>query len=73
MERVIIAGHHDDEVVVRLNEILALLRRPEALMAPAFVIRVLRTARRGTVSSSGTAAARTSDRSAITTTADRPV
>ena len=30
-----------------LNEVIALLRRPETLMAPAFVLRVLRAARRG--------------------------
>jgi 2-polyprenyl-6-methoxyphenol hydroxylase-like FAD-dependent oxidoreductase len=47
MERVVKAGQHDDEVVIRLNETLALLRSPRTLMAPAFVLRVLRAARRG--------------------------
>jgi 2-polyprenyl-6-methoxyphenol hydroxylase-like FAD-dependent oxidoreductase len=46
MEQVIKAGQHDDEVVIRLNETLALLRSPQTLMAPAFVLRVLRAARR---------------------------
>jgi 2-polyprenyl-6-methoxyphenol hydroxylase-like FAD-dependent oxidoreductase len=47
MDRVIIAGQHDDEVVIRLNETTALLRSPQTLMAPAFALRVLRAARRG--------------------------
>ena len=47
MERVNVAAQHDDEVVVRVNEVIALLRRPESLLAPRFVARVLRLARRG--------------------------
>ena len=46
MDRVVRAGQHDDEVVIRLNETLALLRSPQTLMAPTFVVRVLRAARR---------------------------
>ena len=46
MDRVIKAGQHDDKVVIRLNETLALLRSPQSLMAPAFALRVLRAARR---------------------------
>jgi 2-polyprenyl-6-methoxyphenol hydroxylase-like FAD-dependent oxidoreductase len=48
LERVIKAGQHDDDVVIRLNETLALLRRPETLMAPTFMLRVLRAARHAT-------------------------
>jgi 2-polyprenyl-6-methoxyphenol hydroxylase-like FAD-dependent oxidoreductase len=46
-ERVMVAWQHDDAVVVRVNEVLALLRRPEALLTPAFLLRVLLSARRG--------------------------
>ncbi|HEX7275916.1 MAG TPA: hypothetical protein VF244_00940, partial [Acidimicrobiales bacterium] len=48
MNQVVRAGQHDDEVAIRLNEVVALLRSPQTLMAPAFVLRVLRAARRGT-------------------------
>lgn len=41
------AAQHDDAVAVRFNEVLVLLRRPESLISPAFVVRVLRGARRG--------------------------
>jgi 2-polyprenyl-6-methoxyphenol hydroxylase-like FAD-dependent oxidoreductase len=51
MDRVIMAGQHDDTVVIRLNEALALLRSPQTLMAPSFMLRVLRAARRGTPAS----------------------
>ena len=47
MDCVVKAGQHDDEVVIRLNETLTLLRSPQTLMAPTFVLRVLRAARRG--------------------------
>jgi 2-polyprenyl-6-methoxyphenol hydroxylase-like FAD-dependent oxidoreductase len=43
--RATVAGRHDDSVVRRLNEVLALVRRPESLLAPGFVLRVLRTPR----------------------------
>jgi 2-polyprenyl-6-methoxyphenol hydroxylase-like FAD-dependent oxidoreductase len=46
MDRVIKAGQHDDEVVIRINETLALVRNPQTLMAPTFMLRVLRAARR---------------------------
>jgi 2-polyprenyl-6-methoxyphenol hydroxylase-like FAD-dependent oxidoreductase len=46
MDRVVKAGQHDDQVVIRLNEVIALLRGPQTLMAPAFMLRVLRAARR---------------------------
>jgi 2-polyprenyl-6-methoxyphenol hydroxylase-like FAD-dependent oxidoreductase len=45
-DRVIDAGQRDDAVVVRLNEVIALARSPQALLAPSFVLRVLRAARR---------------------------
>jgi hypothetical protein len=48
IDRVIKAGQHDDDVVIRLNETLALLRSPQTLMAPTFMLRVLRAARHGT-------------------------
>jgi 2-polyprenyl-6-methoxyphenol hydroxylase-like FAD-dependent oxidoreductase len=41
MDRVIQAGQHDDHVVIRLNEVVTLVRRPPALLAPSFVLRVL--------------------------------
>jgi 2-polyprenyl-6-methoxyphenol hydroxylase-like FAD-dependent oxidoreductase len=47
MDRVTVAAQHDDEVSRRFNEVVALVRRPESLMAPAFVMRVLRASRRG--------------------------
>ena len=46
LDRVVKAGQHDDQVVIRLNETLTLLRSPQTLMAPTFVLRVLRAARR---------------------------
>ncbi len=51
MDKVINAGQHDDEVVIRLNETLALLRSPLTLMTPTFANRVLHAARRGTAAS----------------------
>jgi 2-polyprenyl-6-methoxyphenol hydroxylase-like FAD-dependent oxidoreductase len=46
MDRVIQAGQVDDEVVIRFNEVVALVRSPQALLAPSFVLRVLARARR---------------------------
>jgi hypothetical protein len=46
MDRVIRAGQHDDKVALRFNEVVAMVRKPETLMAPRFVLRVLRSARR---------------------------
>lgn len=48
-DRVIVASQHDDNVAVRVNEVLALVRRTEALLTPVFVLRVFRFARRGPV------------------------
>jgi 2-polyprenyl-6-methoxyphenol hydroxylase-like FAD-dependent oxidoreductase len=45
MDRVIRAGQRDDHVVIRFNEVVALVRRPQALLAPSFVLRVLAQAR----------------------------
>jgi 2-polyprenyl-6-methoxyphenol hydroxylase-like FAD-dependent oxidoreductase len=47
MGRINVAAQHDDVVALRLNEVAALVRRPESLLASAFVIRVRRVARRG--------------------------
>jgi hypothetical protein len=47
MERVIVAAQHDDAVSLRFNEVVAMVRRPEALLTPAFVLRVLRHQGRG--------------------------
>lgn len=46
LDRVIVAEHHDDTVALRLNEVLAMVRRPESLMAPRFVLRALRASGR---------------------------
>jgi 2-polyprenyl-6-methoxyphenol hydroxylase-like FAD-dependent oxidoreductase len=45
MNRIIQAGQHDDHVVIRFNEVVALVRSPQALLAPTFVLRVLARAR----------------------------
>jgi 2-polyprenyl-6-methoxyphenol hydroxylase-like FAD-dependent oxidoreductase len=52
MDRVITATQHDDAVALRFNEVVAMIRRPEALLTPAFVLRVLR----GSVTTSRTQA-----------------
>jgi 2-polyprenyl-6-methoxyphenol hydroxylase-like FAD-dependent oxidoreductase len=44
LDRVLLAAHHDDAVSLRFNEVVAMVRRPESLFAPAFVVRVLRAA-----------------------------
>jgi 2-polyprenyl-6-methoxyphenol hydroxylase-like FAD-dependent oxidoreductase len=46
MDRVVQAGQCDDRVVIRFNEVAALVRSPQALLAPSFVLRVLARARR---------------------------
>ena len=46
MDRVIHAGQVDDDVVIRFNEVVSLVRSPQALLAPSFVLRVLALARR---------------------------
>jgi 2-polyprenyl-6-methoxyphenol hydroxylase-like FAD-dependent oxidoreductase len=45
IDRVIQAGQRDDDVVIRFNEVVALVRGPQALLAPSFVLRVLTRAR----------------------------
>ena len=57
MERVTVAAQHDDTVSLRFNEVVALVRRPESLLAPRFVVRVLRAARRGPVAAATSCAA----------------
>lgn len=47
MDRVIVAAQHDDAVSLRFNEVVAMVRRPEALLTPRFALRVFWTARRG--------------------------
>jgi 2-polyprenyl-6-methoxyphenol hydroxylase-like FAD-dependent oxidoreductase len=42
MDRVTVAAQSDDAVAVRVSEVLAMVRRPEALLFPGFVLRVLR-------------------------------
>ena len=41
-DRVLTAAQRDDTVAVRFNEVVAMLRRPESLMTPPIVRRVLR-------------------------------
>ena len=67
MDRVVKAGQHDDEVVIRLNETLALLRNPQSLMAPTFALQVLRAARQ-----MGSEASDTRKPTASTATATHP-
>jgi 2-polyprenyl-6-methoxyphenol hydroxylase-like FAD-dependent oxidoreductase len=45
IDRVIQAGQRDDHVVLRFNEVAALVRSPRALLAPSFVLRVMARAR----------------------------
>jgi 2-polyprenyl-6-methoxyphenol hydroxylase-like FAD-dependent oxidoreductase len=57
MQWVNLAAQHDDTVALRFNEVVALVRRPEALLTPAIALRVLRnrgrTARSTRVSGRG--------------------
>ena len=46
MDRVIQAGQLDDDVVIRFNEVVSLVRSPKVLLAPPFVLRVLAQAGR---------------------------
>jgi len=39
MNRVIKAGQCDERVVIRLNEVVSLVRNPQSLMSPAFALR----------------------------------
>jgi 2-polyprenyl-6-methoxyphenol hydroxylase-like FAD-dependent oxidoreductase len=45
VDRVTVAAQHDDAVAVRLNAVLAMVRRPEALFSPTCVLRVLHRGR----------------------------
>ena len=38
MDRVIVAAQHDDAIALRFNEVVAMVRRPETLLTPAFAI-----------------------------------
>jgi 2-polyprenyl-6-methoxyphenol hydroxylase-like FAD-dependent oxidoreductase len=55
LERVRIAGQHDDAVAIRLVEVFVLMRPPAALLRPGFALRVLRGARRGPAGTPNTA------------------
>jgi 2-polyprenyl-6-methoxyphenol hydroxylase-like FAD-dependent oxidoreductase len=44
--RVTVAAQHDDRIAARFNEVVAMVRRPEALLAPTFVLRSLRASTR---------------------------
>lgn len=57
MERISLAAQHDDLVALRFNEVAALVRRPESLLAPRFFLRVRAAARRGVAEVSEVAAA----------------
>ena len=46
MDRVITAAQHDDAIALRFNEVVAMVRKPEALLTPAFAFRVFRATRR---------------------------
>jgi 2-polyprenyl-6-methoxyphenol hydroxylase-like FAD-dependent oxidoreductase len=43
---VVLAGQRDDSVVLRFNEVVSMVRSPESLLAPLFMLRVLRQAGR---------------------------
>jgi 2-polyprenyl-6-methoxyphenol hydroxylase-like FAD-dependent oxidoreductase len=58
MERVTRAGQCDKRVVIRLNEVTSLVRRPQSLMSPAFALRVLRKARQADRSEAASSGAR---------------
>ena len=46
MDRVITAAQHNDAIALRFNEVIAMVRKPETLLTPAFAFRVLRCSRR---------------------------
>ena len=62
MDRVITAAQHNDAIALRFNEVVAMVRRPETLLTPAFAFRVLRCSRqaqrRDAVEARSTTAAR---------------
>ncbi|MFJ6935495.1 hypothetical protein [Streptomyces sp. NPDC101132] len=45
--RINVAAQHDTAVCIRFSEVAGLIRRPEWLLTPAFVLRVLRSSRLG--------------------------
>lgn len=45
MNRVTVAAQHDDAVSLRFTEVVAMVRKPESLLTPAFILRVLRSQR----------------------------
>ena len=47
-------AQHDDKVALHFNEVVAMVRKPETLMAHRFVLRVVRSARRSTRKDDGT-------------------
>jgi hypothetical protein len=56
IRRVTVAAQHDDRVAIRLNEVVAMVRRPESLLTPMFALRALRTSLRGPAQAASTAA-----------------
>jgi hypothetical protein len=46
LDRATVAAQRNEAVALRLNEVLAMVRRPESLLAPRFVLRVLHGTRR---------------------------
>jgi 2-polyprenyl-6-methoxyphenol hydroxylase-like FAD-dependent oxidoreductase len=70
LERGNVAAQHDDVVSRRMTEVLAMVRRPEALLAPPFVARVLWATRgRRTVRATGSRGRPPPDTSPATATA----
>ncbi|HVM13841.1 MAG TPA: hypothetical protein VM287_05885 [Egibacteraceae bacterium] len=63
VDRVMRASQHDDHVVIRLNEVMAMVRSP--LMSPVTVLRVLRSGLRSAVRSGPVPAVGTSAAPAI--------
>ena len=57
LARATVAAQRDDTVALQLNEVLALVRRPEWLLSPGFLLRVLRHSQRPPSSGPATAAA----------------
>jgi 2-polyprenyl-6-methoxyphenol hydroxylase-like FAD-dependent oxidoreductase len=47
MERVNVASQRDDAVLIRISEVIALLRSPSSILTPGYVMRVWWNARRG--------------------------
>jgi 2-polyprenyl-6-methoxyphenol hydroxylase-like FAD-dependent oxidoreductase len=49
VDRAVLASQRDDRLVIRMNEVMAMVRSPQALMTPAMVLRVLGSGRRSAV------------------------